>query len=65
MHLHLGDADESAGYLEAGIAHRAPADAKGRALLTSDLAECVLRGGDPEQAAHVALQALDTAAGSM
>lgn len=63
VHLHLGDTAASAEHLNAGIAHRDPADAKGRALLTFDLAECALRSGDPERAAHVAHQALDTAAG--
>ncbi len=63
VHLHLGDTGPSARYLAAGIAHRNPRDAKGRALLTFDLAECALRGGDPEQAAEIAHRALDTAAG--
>jgi transcriptional regulator with XRE-family HTH domain len=63
VHLHLGHTGESAEHLTAAIAGRDQADAKGRALLTFDLAECAIRSGDPEHAAGLAHQALDTAAG--
>jgi transcriptional regulator with XRE-family HTH domain len=63
VHLHLGHTTESAEHLTAAIAQRDQADAKGRALLTFDLAECAVRSGQPDQAAHLAQQALDTAAG--
>lgn len=62
VHLHLGHTAESAEYLTAAIAQRDQADAKGRALLTFDLAECAIRSGDPEHGAGLAHQALDTAA---
>jgi transcriptional regulator with XRE-family HTH domain len=63
VHLRLGHTAESAEHLTAAIAQRDTADAKGRALLTFDLAECAIRSGDPEHAAGLAHQALDTAAG--
>lgn len=62
VHLHLGHTDDAAGHLAAAIGHRDQADAKGRALLTFDLAECAIRSGDPDRAACLANQALDTAA---
>jgi transcriptional regulator with XRE-family HTH domain len=63
VHLHLGHTEESAEHLTEAIAGRDRADAKGRALLTFDLAECAARSGQPDRAAHLAHQALDTAAG--
>ena len=63
VHLHLGHTAESAEHLTAAIAQRDQADAKGRALLTFDLAECAIRSGQPDHAADLAHQALDTAAG--
>jgi hypothetical protein len=63
VHLYLGHTAQSVDHLTAAIARRDQADAKGRALLTFDLAECAIRSGDPEHAAGLAHQALDTAAG--
>lgn len=63
VHLHLGHTTESVEHLTAAIAHRDQADAKGRALLTFDLAECAVRSGDPDHAVGLAHQTLDTAAG--
>ena len=63
VHLHLGHTEQSAEHLTKAIAQRDQADAKGRALLTFDLAECAIRAGQPEDAAALAHRALDTAAG--
>ena len=63
VHLHLGHTAASVEHLIAAIAHRNQADAKGRALLTFDLAECAIRSGQPDHGADLAHRALDTAAG--
>ena len=63
VHLHLGHTAESVEHLTAAIAQRDQADAKGRALLTFDLAECAIRSGDPEHGAQLAHQALDISVG--
>jgi len=47
------------------IAQRSAADAKGRALLTLDLAECFAIDGEPEQAARLGAHALNMVRGDM
>jgi hypothetical protein len=44
---------------------RVPIDAKGRALVTLDLAECHVVDDEPEEAARLAAYALDSVDGSM
>lgn len=44
---------------------RAPTSAKGRALVTLDLADCHAVDHEPEEAARLAMQALDALDGSM
>jgi len=44
---------------------RAPTDAKGRALVTLDLADCHAVDHEPEEAARLGVQALDTVDGSL
>ena len=51
--------------LAKSIRHRSPADAKGRAFLTLDLAECHVIDGEIDQATHLAVSALDLVDGSM
>lgn len=63
VHLHLGNTAESIRHLTAAVGRRDRADAKGRALLVFDLAECAVQSGEPDHAADLAHRALDTAAG--
>jgi hypothetical protein len=58
-HLRLGDTATSARMLHTAIERRASADAKGRALLVFDLAECKIAEGEIEEACHLAASALD------
>jgi transcriptional regulator with XRE-family HTH domain len=60
----LGDHDTASALLEAALARRDRADAKGRALLTYDLADCHIGTGHIDEACRLAHQALDIAAGS-
>ena len=63
VHLNLGHTVEATEHLAAALERRDHLDAKGRALLTFDLAEAALRSGEPEHATGLAHQAVDTAAG--
>ena len=63
VHLNLGHTSEAVAHLTTAIAQRDRGDAKGRALLTFDLAEAALTSEGPEHAAALAETALDTAAG--
>jgi hypothetical protein len=47
------------------LACRSTADAKGRALLTLDLAECFAAEGEPEHAAGLGADALEMVRGSV
>lgn len=47
------------------LAHRSAADAKGRALLTLDLADCSVIEGEPEHAAQLGAEALDMVRGAV
>lgn len=47
------------------LEQRSPADVKGRALLTLDLAECLAIEGEPEQAARLGADALDMVDGDL
>lgn len=59
----LGDHDAASALLETSLARRDHADAKGRALLTYDLADCRIGTGDIDEACRLAHRALDVAAG--
>lgn len=63
VHLRLGHTVEAIEHLTAATGLRDHADAKGRALLTFDLAEVAFRSGEPDHAAGLAHRAPDTAAG--
>jgi len=64
-HLHLRDTTTSAQKLSTAIHSRAPTDAKGRALLVFDLAQCRIAEGEIEEACHLANSALDLASDSI
>ena len=57
------DTDRAAPLLCQARGHRATHDAKGRALLTLDLAECHVVSREPEEAARLVVEALETAHG--
>lgn len=56
--LLLGDADGAKAHIGEALAGRAGGDVKGRALLTLDLAECMVASGEPEEAAALAVRAV-------
>ena len=64
-YLLLRDPDGATELLSRALTGRAPADAKGRALLTLDLAEAQVIAGDLDHASELAGQALDTARGAV
>jgi len=64
-YLLLREPDSATELLTRALAGRAPADAKGRALLTLDLAEAQVIVGDLDRASELAGQALDTASGAV
>ena len=63
--LLLRDTSRAKDMLGDALAHRSTADAKGRALLTLDLAECFAADGEPEHAARLGADALDIVRGSV
>lgn len=63
--LLMRDTGRSRELLAEALAGRSPADAKGRALLTLDMAECFTIDGDPEQAAALSGDALDLVRGDV
>ncbi|QMU76004.1 helix-turn-helix domain-containing protein [Streptacidiphilus sp. PB12-B1b] len=60
----MGDHDAASALLETSLTWRDQADAKGRALLTYDLADCRVGTGDIDEACRLGHRALDIAAGS-
>lgn len=64
-YLMLRDTTRAADVLRGALARRATQDAKGRALLGLDLAECLLHDGEGIEASRVAVEALDWAKGAM
>jgi hypothetical protein len=63
--LLLRDTSRAKDMLGDALACRSAADAKGRALLTLDLAECFAADGEPEHAARLGADALDIVRGSV
>ena len=61
----MRDTGRSRELLAEALAGRSPADTKGRALLTLDMAECFTIDGDPEQAAALGADALDLVSGDV
>ncbi|MEY9937559.1 helix-turn-helix domain-containing protein [Streptacidiphilus sp. MAP5-3] len=59
--LNLGDAQAAESLLEAALANRDRSDAKGRAMLTFDLAECRILQGEIDAACLLAQNALNLA----
>lgn len=57
-YLLMADPDRAAPLLCRARDRRAAHDAKGRALLTLDLAECQVIDREPEEAAHLVVEAL-------
>jgi transcriptional regulator with XRE-family HTH domain len=64
-HLLLRDPPPAADYLGRALAGRAPTDAKGRALLTLDLAACRVVEDERDEAARLFGAALDLAHGAL
>lgn len=64
-HALLGQHDAASALLEAALQRRDPADVKGRAILTYDLADCRIGQGDLDEACTLAHTALDIAEGSI
>jgi hypothetical protein len=64
-YLAMGDTANAAPLLDAALDRRALTDAKGRALITLDLAECRMIENEPGEAARLAMSALRTATGSL
>ena len=64
-HVLLGEHAAAAELLTAALDRRDPADAKGRAILTFDLAECRLGQGSLDEACTLAHSAMDIADGSV
>lgn len=62
-YLLMADTDRAGPLLSKARDRRATHDAKGRALLTLDLAECHVVGREPDEAARLAVEALETAHG--
>ncbi|MFI9382502.1 hypothetical protein [Kutzneria sp. NPDC052558] len=65
VYLALGDTAHAVPLLDAALDRRALTDAKGRALITLDLAECRIVEREPEEAARLTMGALRSAAGSL
>lgn len=64
-YLMLRDTTRAALVLRDALTRRAAQDAKGRALLGLDLAECLVHDGEAIEASRVAVEALDWAKGAM
>lgn len=64
-YLLAADTDRAASLLCRARDHRATHDAKGRALLTLDLAECRIVSREPDEAARLVGEALETAHGAL
>lgn len=64
-YLMLRDTTRAAHVLRDALTRRATRDAKGRALLGLDLAECLGHDGEAIEASRVAVEALDWAKGAM
>jgi transcriptional regulator with XRE-family HTH domain len=64
-HLLLRDPPPAANYLSRALAGRGPADVKGRALLTLDLAACRVIENERDEAARLLCTALDLAQGAL
>jgi hypothetical protein len=64
-YLLMSDTHQAVPPLTQARNRRAPTDAKGRALVTLDLAECHAVDDEPEEAARLAAHALDGVGGSM
>lgn len=64
-HLLVRDTERARPVLTTALARRAPADAKGRALITLDLARCAVIDGDEGEAHHLIGRSLDIAEHSM
>jgi len=65
IYLALGDTAHATPLLNGALERRALIDAKGRALITLDMAECRLVEREPEEAARLTVSALRSAAGSL
>ncbi|GAA2047309.1 hypothetical protein GCM10009839_60410 [Catenulispora yoronensis] len=63
--LLMGRPEAAAGIISEALAQRSVADLKGRALLTLDLASCLLNAGEVEEACRIAESALDLASHSI
>lgn len=59
----LRDTDRAVPLLRRALDHRAATDAKGRALVLLDVADCHVVSGEPEEGARIAVEALDVADG--
>jgi tetratricopeptide (TPR) repeat protein len=64
-YLAMGDTANAVPLLGAALDRRAVTDAKGRALITLDLAECRVIENEPGEAARLAMSALRAASGSL
>ena len=64
-HFFLGDYDPAAAMLRTALDKRDPADTKGRAVLTFDLAECRIRQGEIDEGCRLAHVALELSAGNI
>ena len=60
-YLFMGDVNRAVPLLSSALDKRAPQDAKGRALLMLDLAQCHISADEPEEAAQLAMTALEAA----
>lgn len=65
VHLQLSDTDHALPLLASAVTERPLSDAKGRTLASLDLAHCHTADAEPEEAARLAGQALETARGSI
>jgi hypothetical protein len=61
----LRDTDRAAPLLVQALDRRPSRDAKGRALVLLDLADCHVVTAEPEEGARIAMQALDVADGAL
>lgn len=64
-HMLMGDTARAVPLLVRALNRRAAEDAKGRALLTLDLAQCHAMAREPEEAARLANEALDATRGTL
>lgn len=59
------DTDRAVPLLTQALDRRAAADAKGRALVLLDVADCRVMTGEPEEGARIVVEALDVADGAL